>query len=484
MKSLPPRFVLITLAVALVASLAVLWRPPTANAQTTQEAFIAKIDYPAQQDQARTLVPASVTMGQAILESGWGRSSLAAKYNNYFGIKCTSTPSPHQSGCVTLTTTEYVGSPATPVQVKARFRTYSSIYKSFADHSRLLTSLSRYRPAFAYTTDPENFIKAVAKGGYATDPSYAKSVIWIMNRYDLYQYDLTPDEPKRVATSAQRQAFFKRISATAQKIQIDSTFIPASVLMAQAAKQTNYGKTDLFRNTNNYFGLRCTSTPSPYQKGCYTVTRMINGRVVQASYRTYSGMAASFADISRTYTYGSRYTRLPSYRKAPEGFLKTVALAGFGGGSSYFTKVVPIMRTYRLKKYDMPYITLRVGSTGFRVVALKRLLQAEGLDVGLTSRYDTRTSEAVKIFQRRIGLPASGVANPATLRSFTWRFYLNRSTKRVAALQVLLTGKGYYTKTTGFFNSTTARNVTKFNSRTYGPSGSSVTLTTWGKLFS
>ncbi len=483
MKALPPRFVFIIPAIAVLAAFSVLSNPTRADAQTVQEAFIAKITNAAQEDQARSEVPASVTMGQAILESGWGRSSLSSKYNNYFGIKCTSTKSPYQSGCVTLSTTEYYGTPATPVVQKASFRTYTSAYSSFADHSRLLTTLSRYKPAFAYKTQPDNFIKAVAKAGYATDPAYATTVISIMRKYNLYQYDLTPADPVVAATAAQKSAFFAKVGPVAQSYQISSGRIPASVLIGQAARHTNYGLSNRLARTNNYFGLTCTSVASPYQTGCYTVTASVGGKIVQTRYRTYSNVWGSFADIARLYTTYTRYASAGAYRNAPESFLKTVAIAGFGG-TSYFNAVLPIMRNNRLYLYDMPFTTLRSGQSGFRVAALKRLLRAEGLTwVGWSSSYDATTVSAVKTYQRRVGISASGIADPRTLRSLAWRFTKQPTNQRVAAMQILLTSKGYPTKVWGYYDSTTATRVTQFNARNYGPSGDTVWLTTWGKLF-
>lgn len=135
-------------------------------------------------------VPAAVAMAQSILESGWGDSSLSRTYHNYFGIKCTSQKSPFQQGCVSLQTKEYSASGSTTIV--DGFRTYATTADSFSDYGRLLTSLSRYRAAFDHTDDPDQFIRAIAAGGYATDPAYADSVIKIMKQYDLYQYDKLP----------------------------------------------------------------------------------------------------------------------------------------------------------------------------------------------------------------------------------------------------------------------------------------------------
>jgi flagellar protein FlgJ len=62
-------------------------------------AFIASAVRPAQESQRATRVPASVTIAQAILESGWGRSTLTRDDHNYFGMKCFGDPGPVALGC-------------------------------------------------------------------------------------------------------------------------------------------------------------------------------------------------------------------------------------------------------------------------------------------------------------------------------------------------------------------------------------------------
>lgn len=468
-------------ALAVVAAVGVGTLPAPAGAETIQQAFISKIVSAAQDDQALSQVPASVTMGQAILESGWGRSKLSATYNNYFGIKCTSTASPYQSGCVTMTTTEYYGTPATPKTEKASFRAYSNALNSFKDHSRLLTTASRYAKAFAYTTNADQFIREVAKAGYATDPTYASTVISIMKTYNLYQYDLTPAEPKITATASQKSSFFSNLAGTAQT-QHYMAGVPAAVILGQAAQHTNYGLTNLVKKTNNYFGLTCTSTASPYQTGCYTVFSSVSGKVVTTRYRMYASASASISDLVRLYTTNSRYAGAAKYFNNSDMYLKTISNAGFAS-SSYSASVLPYLQSNTLYRYDMPFTTLRSGQTGYRVTALQRLLRAEGFPISFTGKYDAATVAAVKTFQRRVGISPTGVATPQTLRSLASRFTKTPVNQRVAALQQLLTGKGYTTKIWGYYDGTTAAQLTAFNKRTYGPSGDTVWLVTWAKLF-
>jgi flagellar protein FlgJ len=143
----------------------------------------------AQADWRANGVPPSVTIAQAILESGWGRSDLSATSKNYFGIKCQNGGyGKIANGCRTVRTNECTKAGECFVTT-ASFRTYASQADSFRDHGSFLRSNSRYAGAFAYTKDANNFIKKVWQAGYATDPKYVEKVTGIMRSYDLYQYD-------------------------------------------------------------------------------------------------------------------------------------------------------------------------------------------------------------------------------------------------------------------------------------------------------
>ena len=131
-------------------------------------------------------IPASVTAAQAILESSWGRSTLAAEDHNHFGYKCSALgPGPIATGCREHPTTECTPDchPAT-----AAFRTYDSMGSSFRDYGRLITTSQYYAAALPLAGDANAFITEVAKK-YATDPAYADKVIKVMRDNGLYRLD-------------------------------------------------------------------------------------------------------------------------------------------------------------------------------------------------------------------------------------------------------------------------------------------------------
>lgn len=121
-------------------------------------------------------IPASITLAQGLLESAAGRSTLASRGNNHFGIKCHN----NWDGETMLRDDD------APNEC---FRVYSSADESFDDHSRFLQG-KRYSRLFGYdVTDYSSWAKGLRECGYATDPNYASRLIAIIERYALYAYD-------------------------------------------------------------------------------------------------------------------------------------------------------------------------------------------------------------------------------------------------------------------------------------------------------
>jgi len=164
------------------------WSVVEPNGSMTTAQFIAASVPGAQQSQREHRVPASVTIAQAILESGWGKSALAHFDKNYFGMKCF-TQGVYANGCKTHSTAECTPAGAC-FTTNASFRTYASVVNSFRDHGALLATNSRYARAFNYTTNANQFAAEIHAAGYATDPQYTTKLVNIMAKYNLYQYDL------------------------------------------------------------------------------------------------------------------------------------------------------------------------------------------------------------------------------------------------------------------------------------------------------
>lgn len=131
---------------------------------------------------ARTYqVPPSVTLGQAILESGWGRSGLSTKHYNLFGVKAGSS-----SKRVEVPTLEHSGTGV--FMTRAAFRKYDSYEKSIKGHALTLHESPRYAHARPKWKDWRAFIKAIAPR-YASHPGYAARVTSIIEHYGLDHWD-------------------------------------------------------------------------------------------------------------------------------------------------------------------------------------------------------------------------------------------------------------------------------------------------------
>lgn len=126
-------------------------------------------------------VPPSVTLAQAVLESGWGRSGLATRHNNLFGVKAGSS-----SRAVSLNTIENIAGEGR-VQ-KERFRTYGSWQESLDHHGTLFSDDARYAHARDDWVDWREFLGLVAPV-YATDPAYERRIRMIVERYNLDRWD-------------------------------------------------------------------------------------------------------------------------------------------------------------------------------------------------------------------------------------------------------------------------------------------------------
>lgn len=130
----------------------------------------------------RTGIPASIKMAQALLESGVGESELATVANNHFGIKC--------GGEIWTGDTHYVWDDEV---VKSCFRVYKSAEESYIAHSEFLLNPQkafRYGELFELAkTDYKSWAKGLQKSGYATSKTYARNLIGIIERLQLYKLD-------------------------------------------------------------------------------------------------------------------------------------------------------------------------------------------------------------------------------------------------------------------------------------------------------
>jgi flagellar protein FlgJ len=133
----------------------------------------------AQSASAATGIPARFMVGQAALETGWGRQAIrgadGADSHNLFGIKA---GGGWKGRTVDIVTTEYVG--GKPVKQVDTFRAYDSYADAFRDYASLLRGNARYQNVIAQGGDAAGFAQGLQQAGYATDPAYARKLAGVI----------------------------------------------------------------------------------------------------------------------------------------------------------------------------------------------------------------------------------------------------------------------------------------------------------------
>ena len=148
---------------------------------TSNNAFIGSIVNGAIQGWTQHQILPSLTLAQAILESAWGKSSLASQYHNLFGIKGS-----YKGMSVNMPTYEEYG--GRMVLINDAFRRYPDNNASVQDHTDFLVKNSRYHNLIG-VRDANTATYLIRADGYATASSYTNSLRSVINTYDLTRYD-------------------------------------------------------------------------------------------------------------------------------------------------------------------------------------------------------------------------------------------------------------------------------------------------------
>jgi flagellar protein FlgJ len=148
---------------------------PGAWPPATPEDFVKQL-WPVAEQAGRELgIDPKHILAQAALETGWGRAvpsnTEGKSSNNFFGIK---TGSQWTGDAVAVRTLEFEN--GLPVPKTERFRSYGSPQDCFRDYVALLKGSSRYSDALNTGADVTAFAAGLQKGGYATDPAYARKI--------------------------------------------------------------------------------------------------------------------------------------------------------------------------------------------------------------------------------------------------------------------------------------------------------------------
>lgn len=158
---------------------------------------------------------ASPIIAQACIESAWGKSLLASKYHNYFGMKCGSS---WKGGSVNLQTKEeYTAGKLTTII--DNFRTYKDMEAGVQGYFDFIKA-DRYKNLKGAKT-PKEYLELIKKDGYATSSSYVSTNMAVVNKYNLTEWDKEEKkEEKKKETKTHTVKKGDTLSAIAKKYKV------------------------------------------------------------------------------------------------------------------------------------------------------------------------------------------------------------------------------------------------------------------------
>ena len=169
-------------------------------------------------------VPASITLAQGMLESGYGNSWLARESNNHFGIKCHG----RWSGRKVYADDDLKNE---------CFRAYNTVLDSYADHADFLAKGQRYQFLFSLRlTDYKGWARGLKKAGYATNPKYADKLIRLIEQYELQKYDELALLAERPAVVNENQPVSSRLFTPTEVNRLDAVVVSQSQSLKSLAK--------------------------------------------------------------------------------------------------------------------------------------------------------------------------------------------------------------------------------------------------------
>lgn len=242
-------------------------------------------------------IPASITMAQALIETGAGLSSLAKEHNNHFGIKC------HK---------EWKGK-KTYRDDDARnecFRSYSSYKDSYEDHSLFLKK-KRYSKLFTYDiNDYESWAKGLQKAGYATNKGYANMLIATIEQAELYSLDQGSLPSWISDISHKNDASISKRNKRKQRDRIG--YISYSLLYTLAEDGDSFAKiaSDMDMDAKDIAGYNDVDLNFPLKKGDVVYLQTKNKKATDKYYLHKVRVGDSMHSISQLYGIQLKYLYL------------------------------------------------------------------------------------------------------------------------------------------------------------------------------
>lgn len=148
---------------------------------------------------------------------------------------------------------------------------------------------------------------------------------------------------------------FIQLAGEAARESERNTGVPASVTLAQAILESDWGKSTI-GGANNFFGIKASSGPGPAGVVFASTKEFVNNAwvTVQAPFRAYNNMAESFTDHGRFFIENKRYSKALESRENPKAFAREIHKAGYATDPTYSDKLIKLMDNHNLYRFDLP----------------------------------------------------------------------------------------------------------------------------------
>lgn len=164
----------------------------------------------------------------------------------------------------------------------------------------------------------------------------------------------SPQPPAVAIGSAIERRFIEAAVGPAQESQ-RATGVPASVTIAQAILESDWGMSQLARQERNYFGIKAHGQEGTAGTITFPTWEVIGGQnvTVQAAFRAYHTMVDSFVDHGRFFIENRRYGKALQHKHDAREFARQIALAGYATDSAYADKLIRLMEKFGLFAFDL-----------------------------------------------------------------------------------------------------------------------------------
>ena len=224
--------------ISLIFILSFLFSTVAFSQRLSRNEYIQKYQLLAISEMNRSGIPASIKMAQACLESADGNSKMAKESNNHFGIKCKS---------------DWTGSRSyfDDDEKNECFRKYQAVEDSYIDHTNYLMSTPRYNFLFQLSsTDYAGWARGLKKAGYATDPTYDKRLIDIIENFQLWRLD------RKLTFTEIAQLDRQRMGTSFNRSLLINPYSSRPITLHNGIKSAEVTEGDTFEILAQEFGLK------------------------------------------------------------------------------------------------------------------------------------------------------------------------------------------------------------------------------------